>query len=88
MKPPRTKRGLLNRLIFIIVGAFFAMGVYIAVHSGRIRLGRTGSDYILVGDEPVRFWTCVAVSTLMSALAFYCAFSKGKLAPNAASDSN
>jgi len=78
MKFPRKSGGLLSRLIFIIVGSGFAMFIFLALRSGQIRIGRTVPDYVLIADDPVRFWIYVGVSALMSGIAFYCAFAKGK----------
>ena len=71
-------RGLFSRLIFVFIGSGFAMCVFLAIRNGKIRVGRTSSEYIFVGDEPVRFWTLVAVTALMSGIAFYGAFVKRK----------
>jgi hypothetical protein len=54
------------------------MFTFLALHNGQIRIGRTSPDYVFVGNEPVRFWIYVGVSALLSGIAFYCAFSKGK----------
>jgi phosphotransferase system glucose/maltose/N-acetylglucosamine-specific IIC component len=78
MNLPKAFRGLLSRVIFCIVGAGFAMFAFLAIRSGQVRVGRTSPDYVLVGDEPGRFWIYVAVAALMSGVAFYCAFAKGK----------
>ena len=78
MKTRKAWRRVLDRLVFVIVGAMFAMFTFLAVRGGQIRVGRNGPDYVSVQDEPVRFWIYVAVGALMSGIAFYCAFAKGK----------
>ena len=78
MKSPKTWRSILNRLVFVLVGTMFAMFTFLAVRGGQIRLGRNTHEYVSVQDEPVRFWIYVAVGALMTGIAFYCAFARGK----------
>jgi hypothetical protein len=65
-------------LIFSIVGVMFAVFTVLAVYDGRFRAGRIGSDFISAQDDPIRFWLIVFASALMSGIALYCAFAKGK----------
>jgi hypothetical protein len=78
MNLPRALRGFGSRLIFGIIGAFFAMIAVMAIHGGQIRVGRTTPDYVSVRDEPVQFWLLVSAATLMSVVGFYCAMERGK----------
>jgi hypothetical protein len=78
MNPPKTLRRWKSRLIFGIVGAFFAMITIIAFDGGTIGTGRSKPEYISVTDEPVQFWLIVGASALISAAAFYCALAMGK----------
>jgi hypothetical protein len=78
MNLPKTLQGLINRLIFGVVGAFFAMFTIMTVHGGKIRSGRFSSEYVSVRDEPVQFWLIVGASALISVVAFYCALTRGK----------
>ena len=54
------------------------MFTFLAIRSGQFQVGRTTPVYVSVGDEPVRYWIYVGVGALMSGIAFYCAFAKGK----------
>jgi hypothetical protein len=78
MNLPKILRGLINRLIFGVVGAFFAMFTIMAVCGGKIRSGRFSAEYVSVRDEPVQFWLLVGASALMSMVAFYCALMRSK----------
>jgi len=56
----------------------FAMITFLAVRGGQIQVDRFSHEYLSAQDEPVRFWIYVAVGALMSGIAFYCAFGKGR----------
>ena len=78
MKARKAWRRVLDRLVFVVVGAMFAMITFIAVRGGQIRVGRFSPYYVSAHDEPVQFWIYVSVGALMSGIAFYCAFAKGR----------
>ncbi|MEI7534607.1 MAG: hypothetical protein WCK57_09575 [Verrucomicrobiae bacterium] len=78
MKTRKAWRRVLDRWIFLVVGTMFAMFTFLAVRGGQISAGRHSHDFISVTDEPVRFWIYVAVGALISGIAFYCAFAKGR----------
>jgi hypothetical protein len=80
-KPPMMR--YVQRFFFLLVGAGAAVLANGAVHDGEYRVGGNRTPvqdrYVVSAvTEPVRFWIPVSVVFMISGIAFYGAFGKGK----------
>ncbi|HXI70954.1 MAG TPA: hypothetical protein VNN22_11425 [Verrucomicrobiae bacterium] len=72
-------RPLFNKIFGIVLGSLFAVIAFMAIHSGRVGIGkRYHRSYVHVAQEPRLFWFIVGSYALISIVFLWFAFKGGK----------
>ena len=74
-------KSIWNRLLFAAIGSGFAMFDYVWLRGGEIRSSKGEPPrFITSADDPVEYWMVIVIFAVFSAVAFYGAFKKDKVA--------